>query len=274
MPINVFGNSSYSNDNNNKIDTSRFVQKSYLRSNYIESDIDHDINLKIQYRMINSLQPINDNDNVNKIYIDTKIAGIIKRNIQNDVYISFLDNDNVEFKLVKYISKITLTNVTFFNTASGSDCNSIWSYYTQSGNLNQVISGRDIVTPLSWRTGPGVLYEELSYLSFNSYFLTGNTYAEFSRFDIHNIIKIQIIINRYSLDNIMGEFSVFYKNSNDEWIEVYKIDENTNINERNEWEILTISISENNYGIKIRQNKKFSSNQMCSISKITLTHTI
>ena len=32
----------------------------------------------------------------------------------------------------------------------------------------------------------------------------------------------------------MGEFSVFYKNSKDEWIEVYKIDENTNINERNE----------------------------------------
>ena len=31
MPINVFGNSN--NDNNNKIDISRFVQKSYLRSN-------------------------------------------------------------------------------------------------------------------------------------------------------------------------------------------------------------------------------------------------
>ena len=78
MPINVFGNSSYSNENN-KIDTSRFVQKSYLRYNYIETDIDHDINLKNQYRIINSLQPINDNDVVNKIYIDTKIADIIKK---------------------------------------------------------------------------------------------------------------------------------------------------------------------------------------------------
>ena len=44
MPINVFGNSS--NNSGNKIDTSQFVQKSYLRYNYIESDIDHDINLK------------------------------------------------------------------------------------------------------------------------------------------------------------------------------------------------------------------------------------
>ena len=36
MPINVFGNSN-SSDNGNKIDTSFFVQKPYLRSNYIES---------------------------------------------------------------------------------------------------------------------------------------------------------------------------------------------------------------------------------------------
>ena len=97
MTINVFGNNSvYSNDNNNKIDISRFVQKSYLRTNYIETDIDHDINLKNQYRIINLPNPINDKDIVNKIYIDNKIADIIKRNIQNDDYISFLDNDNVE----------------------------------------------------------------------------------------------------------------------------------------------------------------------------------
>ena len=66
MPINVFGNSS-NNNNDNKIDTSLFVQKSYLRSNYIESDIDHDINLKNKYRNINTLQPVNDKDIVNKI---------------------------------------------------------------------------------------------------------------------------------------------------------------------------------------------------------------
>ena len=144
MPINVFGNSN-SNDNNNKIDSSIFVKKSYLRSNYIETDIDHDINLKNQYRIINTLQPINDNDIVNKIYIDNKIADINRKNIQNDDYISFLDNDNIEYILVKYRSKMTLTNVSLFKTGSASDCNSIWSYYTQSGNLNQVISGRDIV---------------------------------------------------------------------------------------------------------------------------------
>ena len=107
MPIIVFGNSS--NNSDSKIDTSRFVQKSYLRSNYIESDLDHDINLKNQNRIINLADPINDRDGINKIYIDTKIADIIKKNNQNNDYISFLDNDYVENKSKKYIPKITLT---------------------------------------------------------------------------------------------------------------------------------------------------------------------
>ena len=54
----------------------------------------------------------------------------------------------------------------------------------------------------------------------------------------------------------MGEFSVFYKNSNNEWVLLHKTNENENINAINEWDTLTLSISENNYGIKIRHNKK------------------
>ena len=166
MPTNVFGNSS--NNSENKIDTSRFVQKSYLRSNYIETDIDQEINLKNQYRIINLPDPINDKDGINKIFIDKKIADIINRNNQNNDYISFLDNDNVEYKLVKYTPKMTLTNDSFFNAASGSDCNSLWCYYTQSGFITNIISGRNTITPLSWRTGPGTLYEGLSYIYINS----------------------------------------------------------------------------------------------------------
>ena len=46
MTTNVFVNSSQ--DNNNKSDTSLFVQKPYLRTNYIESNIEEDIDLKNQ----------------------------------------------------------------------------------------------------------------------------------------------------------------------------------------------------------------------------------
>ena len=45
MPINVFGNSN-SNNSDNKIDTFLFVQKPYLRANYVESNIEEDIDLK------------------------------------------------------------------------------------------------------------------------------------------------------------------------------------------------------------------------------------
>ena len=51
MPINIFGNSS--NICGNKIDTSLFVQKTYLRTIYIDAIIEEDIDLKNQYRIKN-----------------------------------------------------------------------------------------------------------------------------------------------------------------------------------------------------------------------------
>ena len=56
MPINVFRNSSHNSDI--KIDTSLFVQKPYLRTNYIESNIEKDIDLKNQFRIKNLPDPI------------------------------------------------------------------------------------------------------------------------------------------------------------------------------------------------------------------------
>ena len=68
MPINVFGNSS--NNSDNKIDTSLFVQKPYLRTNYIESNIEEDIDLKNQYRIKNLPDPIEIQDACSKKYVE------------------------------------------------------------------------------------------------------------------------------------------------------------------------------------------------------------
>ena len=47
MPTNVFGNSRCSShDNGKKIDTTSFVQKPYSRTNYIESNIEEDEDMK------------------------------------------------------------------------------------------------------------------------------------------------------------------------------------------------------------------------------------
>ena len=65
MTINVFGSSQ--NNSDQKIDPSLFVKKTYLRTNYIESNIEEDIDLKINlelkiylilYPYVNQLQNI------------------------------------------------------------------------------------------------------------------------------------------------------------------------------------------------------------------------
>ena len=71
MPINVFGNSS--NNSDNKIDTSLFVQKPYLRTNYIESNIEEDIDLKNQFRNKNLPDPVSNREACSKNYVDNLI---------------------------------------------------------------------------------------------------------------------------------------------------------------------------------------------------------
>ena len=70
MPINVFGNSS--NNSDNKIDTSLFVQKPYLRHNYIEANIEEDIDLKNRFRIKNLPDPILVQEAASKNYVHNK----------------------------------------------------------------------------------------------------------------------------------------------------------------------------------------------------------
>ena len=82
MPINVFGNSSSTNDNVKKIDTSLFVQKPYLRTNYIEANFEEDIDFKNQYRIKNLPDPIDTQEVCNKNYVDNLFNddSIVKNN--------------------------------------------------------------------------------------------------------------------------------------------------------------------------------------------------
>ena len=71
MPINVFGNSL--NNSDNKIDTSLFVKKPYLRTNYIESNIEEDLDLKNQFRIKNLPDPISIQEAASKNYVDNML---------------------------------------------------------------------------------------------------------------------------------------------------------------------------------------------------------
>ena len=85
MPINVFGNSS--NNSEQKIDTSLFVQKPFLRTNYIEANIEEDIDLKNQFRIKNVPDPISIREAASKNYVDNLFndPSIIKNNSHIDL---------------------------------------------------------------------------------------------------------------------------------------------------------------------------------------------
>ena len=86
MPIIVFGNSK-SIDNGKKIDTSLFVQKPYLRTNYLESNIEENIDMKSQYRITNLHDPISIREAASKNYVDNLFndPSIIKNNAHIDL---------------------------------------------------------------------------------------------------------------------------------------------------------------------------------------------
>ena len=84
MPISLFGNS---NDNGNRIDISPFVQKSYLRTNFIESNIEEDIDLKNQYAVKKLPDPISIREAASKNYVDNLFndPSVIKNTEQIDL---------------------------------------------------------------------------------------------------------------------------------------------------------------------------------------------
>ena len=86
MPINVLGNSN-SNNSDNKIDTSLFVQKPYLRTNYIESNIEEDIDMKNLYRIKKLPDPISIREATSKKYVDNSFndPSIIKNTTHIDL---------------------------------------------------------------------------------------------------------------------------------------------------------------------------------------------
>ena len=85
MPINVFGNSSNSSDY--KIDTSLFIQKLYLRNNYIEFDVEENIDMKNQYRIKNLPDPCSLREACSKHYVDNFFSdpSIIKNTAHIDL---------------------------------------------------------------------------------------------------------------------------------------------------------------------------------------------
>ena len=90
MPIIVFGNTS---------NTSLFVQKPYLITNYIKSKIEEDIDLKNQYRIKNLPDPVSIKEAASKNYVDNFFND--PSIIRNDTHVNFNDKKLDDVRFVK-----------------------------------------------------------------------------------------------------------------------------------------------------------------------------
>ena len=157
MPINEFGNSS--NNSDNKIDTSLFVQKPYLRTNYIESNIEENIDLKNQFRIKNSPDPVSIREPASKYYVDNLFndPSVLKnsacidlndRNITNARFIQVNQVPQIDSHLtaklyvdnaIDEISVVTNNQDNDFNNYNLTNINSI-TLNKQADNDNEVIT--------------------------------------------------------------------------------------------------------------------------------------
>ena len=98
MPINVFGKCN-SNNSVNKIDASLFVQKPYLRMNYIESIIEENFDLKNQHRIKNLPDPISITEACSKKYVDNLFHD--PTIIRNSAHIDLNDRNFTKARFIK-----------------------------------------------------------------------------------------------------------------------------------------------------------------------------
>ena len=160
MPNNVFGNSSDSYDNGNKIDASVFVQKPYLGSNYIEANIEEDIDLKNQFRFKSLPDPVSAGEAASKNYVDNLFND--PRLLKNTEHIDLNDRKftNARFIQVNQLPQIDshLTVKLYVDNAI-SDCVDESSLLTLNPNSVSKLDERDYVLLDSTATSPKTTLE-------------------------------------------------------------------------------------------------------------------
>ena len=110
MPMNVFGSTSSTNQAN--LDTTLFVQKPYLRTNYLKSDLEEDIDMKQKFKIKNLVDPTNGFDAANKTYIDKYIkeSTILRIPTYEPLTNDYVSLKNVESNKVKELATSNYVN--------------------------------------------------------------------------------------------------------------------------------------------------------------------
>ena len=193
MPINVFGNSS--NFSDNKIDTSLFVQKPYLRHSYIEANIEEDIDLKNQYRIKNLPDPISIREAASKNYADTlfNTPSIIKNTEQIDLNDRNITNARfIQVNQLPQIDSHLTAELYVDNTVSKAIDESSLLRLDPDENLEEhsVILNSPLTSP---KTIIEVPIKNFVDKHFNNLSIIKNTdHVDFNNKDLDNVIIIKV----------------------------------------------------------------------------------
>ena len=192
MPINIFGNSS--NNNDNKIDTSLFVQKPYLRIKYVESKIEEDIDLKNQFGIKILPDPISNRELASKNYVDNFFndPAIVKnnahkylndRNITNARFIQVNQmHRNDSHLTAKLYVDISIDEPTLVRNNQDNDFND-----NKITNLDSVEIRRD---PTSDNELTNKIYVDNAV--YQTSLVRNNKENDFSNYNLTNIISITL----------------------------------------------------------------------------------
>ena len=247
MPINVFGNSN-SNNSDNKIDTSLFVQKPYLRHNYIEANIE-DIDLKNQFRIKNLPDPISIREACSKNYVDnlfndpsrvknTAHIDLNDRNITNAKFIQINQWPQIYSHLTAKLyvdteidqsSLVRNNQDNDFNNYNSTNINSI-TLNTQAVNDNEVIT-KAYIDQFHQENERSRRDVGLDFYDESSNLVKNNQDTDFNDSKLTNINSITInnnptddnhVINKKSIDDQLDKDTIVRLNddSNDKYLKV------------------------------------------------------
>ena len=260
----------------------------YNESNHlVKNNQDNDFN-NIKLTNINSItintNPTNNNNVTNKKYVDDQLDKdtIVRLNDDsNDRYLK-VNINNSTYNLQIY-NKIVLSDTTIIKFSNNGDsllpnwrlsCND----RNNNGNVQNFFkstktnsptgnSGATVIPPI----GDSFMYIECSGNNFGS-----NVFCSWERIDIIQISNITFYYNRFSIQGdfrAMGRFRIQILTKDNVWLTKFFINKNTQFSTLStDWIILSLNITDENYGVKFIYDQIDSAHADMCFSNITITH--
>ena len=232
-----------------------------MRINYIESNIEEDIDMKNQYRITNLPDPISIRQAASKNYVDNKFNDSII--IKNNALIDLNDRNIANARFIQV------------NQLPQND-----SHLTAKLHVIQIfIKSTKTISPTGYSGATSLppIGNSFMYIETSSSNHGNNVFVSFERTDVIQISNITFYYNRFSIltkDSIksMGRFRIQILLEDNTWSTRYNIPKNDRYSDTStHWTNLSLNFTEENYGIKLMFDEIDNAHIDMCFSDITIT---